>query len=143
VAILAPLLGVLMIGGGVMKLAGQSVQVAAFAALELPAWFRALVGTFEVIGGTLLAIPPSRPVGSLILSTIMVGALWAHTATAEWGPMVLVAILLALFLEIFRRDRARAVQLLEGVGCPRRLCRRNRFRSRAGSPPTSGHLTRR
>jgi uncharacterized membrane protein YphA (DoxX/SURF4 family) len=80
VAILAALLGVLMIGGGVMKLAGQSVQVAAFAALELPAWFRALVGTFEVIGGTLLAIPPSRPVGSLILSTIMVGALWAHTA---------------------------------------------------------------
>jgi putative oxidoreductase len=115
VAILAALLGVLMIGGGVMKLAGQSVQVAAFTALELPAWFRALVGTFEVIGGTLLAIPASRPVGSLILSTIMVGALWAHAATAEWGPMVLVAILLALFLEIFRRDRARAVQLLEGA----------------------------
>ena len=112
IGILAAVLGIVMIGGGVSKLAGESHQVAMFAQVGLPSWFLALVGTFEVIGGILLAAPPSTPVGSLILSTIMVGTLWAHAAEGEWAKLVPVSVLLALFLLIFQRSRSRAIQLL-------------------------------
>ena len=115
VGILAAVLGIVMIGSGVSKLAGESHQVAMFAQVGLPSWFLALVGTFEVIGGILLAAPPSTPAGSLILSTIMVGALWAHAAKGEWTELIPVSVLLALFLLIFQRNRSRAVRLL-GAG---------------------------
>jgi len=110
--VLSALLGVAMIGGGTMKLVGQAAQVAAFSAWGLPAWFRALVGTFEVVGGVLLIVPATTPIGSLILATIMMGALWAHAAAGEWTHLVPVIVLLTLFLAIFRQNRARAVQLL-------------------------------
>ena len=98
-----------------MKLAGQPGQVAAFAGWGLPAWFRALVGTFEVLGGALLIVPTTTPLGSLILSTIMVGAVWAHAANGEWPHMVPAFVLLTVFLTIFRTNRARAMRLLGGV----------------------------
>lgn len=112
IGILALVLGIVMIGSGVSKLAGESHQVAMFAQVGLPSWFLALVGTFEVIGGILLAAPPSTPAGSLVLSTIMVGALWAHAAQGEWTKLVPVGVLLALFLLIFQRNRSRALRLL-------------------------------
>lgn len=115
VAVLAVVLGLAMIGGGAMKLVNQSGQVAAFGALGLPAWFRVLVGTFEVIGGLLVIVPTTTPAGSLILSTILVGALWAHVAHGDWSHAVPAVILLPLFLTIFRANRRRAIQLLGGV----------------------------
>jgi len=114
VSALAMLLGVVMIGGGAVKVAGVPSQVEAFAGWGLPAWFRALVGTFEILGGILLIVSATRPAGSLILSTIMVGALWAHAANGEWPHLVPVAILLSFFLTIFRVNRAQARRLLGG-----------------------------
>jgi uncharacterized membrane protein YphA (DoxX/SURF4 family) len=112
VGILAVVLGVVMIGSGVSKLGRESHQVAMFAQVGLPHWFLALVGTFEMIGGFLLAAPTSRPVGSLILSTILVGALWTHVAQGEWTNLLPVGVLLALLLLIFQRNRWRAIRLL-------------------------------
>jgi uncharacterized membrane protein YphA (DoxX/SURF4 family) len=112
---LAALLGLAMIAGGSMKVVGEPHQIAAFAAWGLPPWFRALVGTFEVLGGILLTVPGTTPVGSLILSTIMVGALCAHAANGEWSHLLPVGVLLTLFLTIFRSNRARAAQLLGGA----------------------------
>ena len=112
---LALLLGLVMIGGGTAKLLGQAGQVAAFMRWGLPPWFRALVGTFEVIGGIALVLPASRPAGSVILATIMVGALWAHAAHGEWVDLIPAAVLLTLFLTIFQRNRARAIHLLGGA----------------------------
>ena len=113
--VLAGLVGVAMIGGGAMKLIGQAGQVTAFAGWGLPAWFRALVGTFEVLGGILLIVPATTPVGSVILSTIMVGALWTHAAHGEWPHLVPVMVILILLLTIFRSQRGRAVRLLGGA----------------------------
>jgi uncharacterized membrane protein YphA (DoxX/SURF4 family) len=115
VQVFAVSLGVAMIGSGAMKLVGQVGQVAAFAALGLPLWFLRLVGTFEVLGGFLVLVPMTRPAGSLVLSTILVGALWAHLAHGEWSHAIPVIILLTLFLTIFRLNRARAIQLLGGA----------------------------
>ena len=112
ISALAILLGIAMIGGGAMKLSGQPTQVEAFTALGLPEWFRVLVGTFEVIGGLLVIVPRTIPAGSLILSTILVGALWAHVVHAEWSQAVPAVILLPLLLTIFHANRGRAVQLL-------------------------------
>jgi uncharacterized membrane protein YphA (DoxX/SURF4 family) len=110
----ATILGLAMVGSGAAKLAGQSTQVTAFVALGLPVWFRALVGTFEVLGGVLVIVPMTAPVGSLIISTILVGAFWAHAAHDEWSHAVIVAVLLTLFLLVFRTSRHRAIRLLGG-----------------------------
>jgi uncharacterized membrane protein YphA (DoxX/SURF4 family) len=114
-SVVATVLGLMMAVSGLTKLAGESHQVAMFAMVGLPNWFLALVGTFEVIGGILLLVPAATPIGSLILSTIMVGALWTHAAQGEWIKLLPVSVLLLLLLAIFRRNRSRAVQLLEGV----------------------------
>jgi len=113
--VLSAFLGLAMIGAGATKLMGLSAEVAAFTVWGLPPWFRALIGTFEVSGGVLLMVPATRPAGSVILSTIMVGALWAHAASGEWPHLIPVVVLLALFLTIFMRNRARAIQLLGGA----------------------------
>ena|SRR5689334_17455546 len=112
---LAVLLGIVMVGGGAMKLVGQAGVATQFATFGLPACFRSLVGTFEVIGGVLLLVPSTTPAGSLILGTIMVGAAWAHAANGQYAEIVPPAVLLILFLAIFNRSRTRAVQLLRGA----------------------------
>jgi uncharacterized membrane protein YphA (DoxX/SURF4 family) len=112
---LAALLGVAMIGGGTMKLIGQADQVAQFANWGLPTWFRTLVGTFEVLGGILLIVPATTPAGSLILSTIMVGAIWGHLVHYDWVHLIPSAVLLTLFLTIFQRNRAQVLHLLGGI----------------------------
>ena len=114
-SVVATVLGLMMAVSGLTKLAGESHQVAMFVMVGLPNWFLTLVGTFEVIGGILLLVPAATPIGSLILSTIMVGALWTHVAHGEWINLLPVGVLLTLFLMIFRRNRSRAMQLLEGV----------------------------
>jgi len=111
--VVATIVGVLIFGGGAAKLAGQSSQVAAFTMLGLPVWFRALVGTFEMLGGILMIVPTTTPAGSLIVSTILVGALWAHAANGDWADAIPAVVLLPLCLVIFRATRERAVRLLQ------------------------------
>ncbi len=120
ISLIVAVLGLVMMAGGTTKLVGESHQVVSFAMWGLPHWFLLLVGTFEVIGGALLAVPSTSPVGSLILSTIMVGAIWTHVAHAEWLRVVPGTVLLTLFLLIFRRNTAQTLRLV-GAG---RLVRR-------------------
>jgi putative oxidoreductase len=115
IRVVAVLLGLALCGGGASKLASQSTQVTHFIGWGLPRWFLMLVGTFEVIGGALLALPASRPVGSLILGTIMVGALWTHVVHAEWVEAAPVVLVFVLLMAIFRGTRARAIHLLGGA----------------------------
>jgi len=114
-SIITMVLGVVMSISGITKLIGEAHQVAMFTLVGLPHWFLMLVGTFELVGGILLLVPRTTPVGSLILATIMIGALWAHVAQGEWVSLVPVTVLLTVFLHVFRSSRTRAVQLLGGV----------------------------
>jgi putative oxidoreductase len=114
-SIITMVLGVVMSISGITKLIGEAHQVAMFTLVGLPHWFLMLVGTFELVGGILLLVPRTTPVGSLILATIMIGALWAHVAQGEWVNLVPVTVLLTVFLLVFRSSRTRAVQLLGGV----------------------------
>jgi uncharacterized membrane protein YphA (DoxX/SURF4 family) len=115
VAVLTPVLGAVMILSGAAKLAGEAHAVAGFATWGLPTWFLALVGTFEVLGGLFLLLPATTPIGSLILSTVMVGAVWVHVAYREWPHLLTVSVLLGLFLAIFRRNQSRAIRLMGGA----------------------------
>ena len=108
------LLGVAMIAGGTAKLVGPAPIVESFVKWGLPDWFRVLVGTFELIGGVLLALPATIPIGGVILATIMVGAVWTHAAHGEWSQTLPSGVLLVLFLTILTRTRTRAIQLLGG-----------------------------
>src|SRR5256885_17170973 len=87
VSALAILLGVVMIGGGGVKLAAVPSQVTAFTTWGLPAWFRALVGTFEILGRALLIVSATRPAGRPIPSTLRVGALRAPAAHRPLPPL--------------------------------------------------------
>lgn len=111
---LAGFLGIVILGGGVLKVVGQTSQVAAFSDLGLPAWFRLLVGTFEIAGGVLMITPSTTPAGSLVLSTILVGAVWAHIANRQWLELIPAAALLPLLLLVFYVTRGRAIELLGG-----------------------------
>jgi putative oxidoreductase len=115
IIVLATVLGIVMTGGGLSKLSGESHQVAMFVLHGLPRWFLVLVGTFEMLGGILLLVPATTPIGSLVLSTLMVGALWTHAVHGEWIDLIPVTVLLTLFLLIFGRNRSRAVRLLGGA----------------------------
>lgn len=115
VTVLAVVLGVLLTGSGVSKLVGETHQVTSFALWGLPVWFRVLVGTFEIIGGVLLVVPLTRPIGSLILGTVMVGALWTHVVFADWPHLVPVSVLLTLCLFVLYGSRATARRLLGGA----------------------------
>lgn len=103
-----------MVGSGTVKFF-PAVQATMVAEFGLPGWFCVLVGTFEMIGGLLLAFPPTSPAGSFVLSTIMVGALWAHLAHREWAHVPVVLLLLMLFLAVFYSNRGRVVRFLERI----------------------------
>lgn len=113
--VVATIVAIALIGSGAAKLLGEPNSAVHFTAWGLPHWFLLLVGSFEVAGGVLLATPATTPVGSLILATIMVGAVWTHASHAEWGSLVPPAILLTVLMTIFRSTRARAIHLLGGA----------------------------
>jgi putative oxidoreductase len=112
---MSTVLGIVMIGSGAAKLVGPASIVESFAKWGLPSWFRILVGTFEVIGGALLALPATIPIGGVILATIMVGALWTHVANGELTHTVPSGIVLTLLLTILAKARPRAIHLLGGA----------------------------
>lgn len=62
-SVVAMVLGVVMSISGTTKLIGESHQVAMFTLVGLPHWFLMLAGTFEVIGGMLLLVPTTTPIG--------------------------------------------------------------------------------
>ena len=82
--LLTLLIGVNMFAGGIAKLAGLAIIVELFHAHGLPYWFLMLVGTFEMLGGALLLVPKTSPMGGIIIATIMVGAIWTHLAYLEF-----------------------------------------------------------
>lgn len=47
----------------------------AFVKWGYPVWFRIFIGVVEFVGGLLMIVPRSRPLGALMLLVVMVGAL--------------------------------------------------------------------
>ncbi len=100
---LTVVVGVIFVASGVAHL-GLTLFADLFQTYGLPYWFLLLVGSFLTLGGALLLVPGTAPVGGLIIGTIMVGAVWTHLAHLEFvqavGP---VLYLLACLTIIWRR----------------------------------------
>lgn len=67
-------LAVEFVGAAAMKLTGQPATVALFAAVGFGQWFRYAVGSYELIGATLLVYPRTTVIGTIALSALMLGA---------------------------------------------------------------------
>jgi len=59
-------------------------------------WLMPLVGTFEVIGGLLLIIPRTRPLGAIILVPLLAGILLTNIGLASTSGVVTSLILVAV-----------------------------------------------
>ena len=96
------LLGLVMAGEGLVKLAGTDSQVDGFRAFGYPQWFRLVVGGLELLGaaGLLvgLVVTSSALVlsGSAVVSTVLVGALATHVraddSVAEMAPAAVLLV---------------------------------------------------
>jgi len=89
------------------KLAGVPVMVQMFGALGLGQWFRYFTAAVEIGGATLLFVPALAGIGAVVLATVMVGAILAHTLVLG-GSAVPAIVLLAATITIawFRIQQA-------------------------------------
>jgi putative oxidoreductase len=94
----------LLVGG--MKLAGSQTVIDEFVRYGYAGWFMYVVGAMEVTGAILLLIPRSALYGAIVLSVVMIGAMYTHLTHQEalnaLGPLVLFALL--AFVAASRRE---------------------------------------
>ena len=85
---------IVFITAGSAKLLDAEGMVNTFSALgESGQRLRHLVGGLEIVGATLLLFPDRAYVGSLILSALMVSAIFAHIVLIEGGPVPALVLL--------------------------------------------------
>ena len=73
---------------GVLKFAGVEMEVQVFAAIGIGQWFRYFTALLEIIGAIGLFIATLAPFASLLLATVMVGAILTHLFIAGGSPIV-------------------------------------------------------
>ena len=77
------------------KLLGSADMIALFDAVGVGQWFRYVTGSLELLGALLLIIPGRAAFGSVLLASVMAGAVVAHLTvlhTAPTAPLVLLAL---------------------------------------------------
>ncbi|MEL7106670.1 MAG: DoxX family protein [Pseudomonadota bacterium] len=82
-----------MLAGGVMKLTGNPLATASFAALGLPAWFALFIGVCEIAGAVGLWLRKTSMLAAIGIAIIMVGAVYyhiMHTPISEAIPAFVV-----------------------------------------------------
>ncbi len=72
--------GLFFAGAGVMRLLPVPFDMELFASWGLPTWLRTGVGVAELLAGSLMALPRTRPIGAGGVFTIMVAAGTVHAA---------------------------------------------------------------
>ncbi len=69
-------------------------------------WLMPLVAVGEILGGLLLAIPRTRPLGAVVLFPLLVGILLANIAMAPSGlPIVFVLFAVIGWVMVANKDR--------------------------------------
>ena len=82
--------GLFFAGAGVMRLLPVPFDMDLFASWGLPMWLRTGVGVAELLAGSLMALPRTRPLGAGGVFTIMVAAGTVHAAL---GHSMAIAVL--------------------------------------------------
>ncbi|MEZ2335488.1 DoxX family membrane protein [Mucilaginibacter sp. RCC_168] len=69
-------------------------------------WLMPLVGAMEILGGLLLIIPRTRPLGAIVLVPVLTGIMLANISMAPSGlPMVFALIATILWVIIDNREK--------------------------------------
>ncbi|WP_419698873.1 DoxX family membrane protein [Mucilaginibacter sp. NFX135] len=69
-------------------------------------WLMPLVGAMEILGGLLLIIPRTRPLGAIVLVPVLTGIMLANISMAPSGlPMVFALIAIILWVIIDNREK--------------------------------------
>src|SRR5579859_2842604 len=82
------------------------VQMKVLGAFMQIKWLMPLIGTVEVIGGTLFIIPKTRPLGAIVILPVMVGILVHHSVLDRSG-LILALALMAINLWVIIDNRAK------------------------------------
>ena len=112
--ILQVLLAIAFIKSGFDKLSNLDGTMKMFSGLGMPAWFGALIGGAELLGGIGLLIPRTVRLAALGLIVIMIGAVVLHATKIPGGiaggtaAMVLLVLLVVVYL-LRSRPAVRAV----------------------------------
>jgi uncharacterized membrane protein YphA (DoxX/SURF4 family) len=98
---------------GASKFSDQSGWARAFAIWHFPAWFRVLIGCFEIVAAALLLIPRTAPQGAAIIATVMLGAMgthlyWGHPGQITSEVLPLALSLIVLYGRMPRSERHRS-----------------------------------
>ena len=110
--ILQVLLALAFLAAGYGKLSGQPPMVTAFEQIGIGQWFRILTGGIEVIAAILLLVPRLIPIGALILSATMAGAVLTHVLVIGGSPVP--ALVLLVFTAIITWGRKNRIAALIG-----------------------------
>jgi len=110
--ILRILLALAFIAAGGAKLAGAPPMVAIFDQIGIGQWFRLLTGTLEIAGGLLVLVPRTSPWGALLLTAVMVGAVFTHLVVIGGNPVPALVLLVLSAAVLWLRRR----QLLAMIG---------------------------
>jgi uncharacterized membrane protein YphA (DoxX/SURF4 family) len=101
----------MFLSAGLPKLAGDPKMVAFFSALGLGQWFRYLTGSLEVLGAMLLLIPGLSAFGAVILTCVMIGAVFTHLFVIGGNPATAIVLLIASAAIAWgRREQIRRVR---------------------------------
>lgn len=76
--ILQAILGAMFLMAGISKLIGVSEMVALFENIGIGQWFRYLTAVLEIVAAILLVVPSLAAAGAVLLSGIMLGAVFTH-----------------------------------------------------------------
>ena len=86
---------------GSSKFSATSGWARAFETWHFPAWFRVLVGAWEVVAAALLLLPATAPAGAAMIALVMLGGMgthvyWGHPGqvTSEAFPLLLSLVVL-------------------------------------------------
>ncbi len=84
---------------GAMKILGMQSMVEVFQQLPTGDWFRYVTGGLELLGAGLMVRRKTVRAGGILLSAIMIGAIYSHLALIDGSPLP-AAILLALSMAV-------------------------------------------
>ena len=103
------------------KIVADEAVVMEFRDWGYSADFALVIGILEVLGALLVIFPPTALIGSVLLSLIMMGAIYTHLETGIGSPALAIFLLVLALVEIWlTRDR---------LGQLRRLGRRGQLSS--------------
>lgn len=82
---------------------------ALFAHIGWGQWFRYFTGALQILGGVLIVIPPTTPIGTFLLASTMAGAILFHLfVLGDPFSSVIPALLLIAIVVIGRRRSSEA-----------------------------------